>query len=367
MTKKLIIAIDLGASLTKCFYCWLIDGLLAMAGYKTFCSAVQLISATQYEQQQYASDSTSLISFDDEYWGVGENARQAVTNTNLQGLKFRDAIAKALALVGQIVRESVDLDSRPELLIELSILLPLNEMGNEDELKVRLIRLLYEGFGHNGNRIKFKFVHRVHVAPEGDGIRQVVKRFPAVFLMFGHKDFTLGCIQEKEISLVDSRPLPGWGMLKLIRQIPYTFVDELRAAAAIYAAGEKLHDKHLLKVVLPEDLARVKASIPEVRQLIWAQLWKELIDSPIQEAVRIYAAGGNAVFWYPELKRQKEIASKLSMGGELINEIKERFPDLDKSPLLYRFADCYGSFRALEAGDSCVPSGQKELLGGGKK
>jgi Actin like proteins N terminal domain len=366
MTKKLIIAIDLGASLTKCFYGWLIDGLLMMAGYKTFCSAVQLISATQYEQRQYASDSTSLVSFDDEYWGVGENARQAVTNTNLQGLKFRDAIAKALALVGQVVRESVVLDSTAELHIELGILLPLNEMGNEDELKARIVRLLYEGFGHNGNRIKFKFVNRVHVAPEGDGIRQIAKRFPAVFLMFGHKDFTLGCIQEKEISLVDSRPLPGWGMLKLVRQIPYTFVDELRAAAAIYAAGEKLQDKHLLKVVLPEDLARVKAAIPEIRQLIWAQLWKELVDGPIQDAAQIFAAGGNAVFWYPELKRQKEIGPKLSMGGELINEIRERFPELDKSPQLYRLADCYGSYKVLESG-SCVPSLQKELLGGGKK
>ncbi|NJM76256.1 MAG: hypothetical protein HC852_11265, partial [Acaryochloridaceae cyanobacterium RU_4_10] len=237
--------------------------------------------------------------------------------------------------------------------------------GNEDELKARIVRLLYEGFGHNGNRVKFKFVNRVHVAPEGDGIRQIAKRFPAVFLMFGHKDFTLGYIKDKEISLVDSRSLPGWGMLKFVRQIPYTFVDELRAAAAIYAAGEKLQDKHLLKVVLPKDLARVKAAIPEVRRLIWAQLWKELIDSPINEAAIAYAIGGNAVFWYPELK--KALGQRLNMGGELIKEISERFPDLDKSPSLYRLSDCFGSFKDLESGNSYVPSARKELLGGGKK
>lgn len=367
MTKKLIIAIDLGASLTKCFYGWLIDGLLAMAGYKTFCSAVQLISSTQYEQRQNASDSTSLVVFDDEYWGVGENARQAVTNTNLQGLKFRDAIAKALALVGQVVRESVALDSENELQIELGLLLPLNEMGNADELKTRLVRLLYEGFGHNGSLVKFKFVNRVHISPEGDGIRQIAKRFPAAVMMFGHKDFTLGCIQNKTISLADSRPLPGWGMLKLIRQIPYTFVDELRAAAAIYAAGEKLQDKQLLKVVLREDLARVKAAIPEVRRLIWAQLWKELADGPIQGAEQVFAAGGNAVFWYPELKRQKELSSRLSMGGELIQEIQERFPDLSKSPLLYRLADCYSFFKSLESSGSFEPSPMTLASGSGKR
>ena len=367
MAKKLIIAIDLGASLTKCFYGWLIDGLLVTLGYKTFCSAVQLISATQYEQRHHASDSTSLVEFDGEYWGVGENARQAVTNTNLQGLKFRDAIAKAVALIGQIVRESVAVQSEAELHIELAILLPLNEMGNADELKARLVRLLYEGFGHNGTRIKFKFVNRVQVSPEGDGIRLIAKRFPAAVMMFGHKDFTLGCIQNKTISLADSRPLPGWGMLKFVRQIPHTFVDELRAAAAIYAAGEKLHDKHLLKVVLPEDLARVKAAIPEVRRLIWAQLWKELADGPLQGSEQVFAAGGNAVFWYPELKRQKEIKSRLSMCGELINEIQERFPDLANSPLLYRLADCYSVFKSLETSGACEAAPLKLVSGGPKR
>ena len=364
MTQKLIIAIDLGASLTKCFYGWLVDGLPVMMGYKTFCSAVQLISATQYEQRQNASDSTSLVEFDDEYWGVGENARQAVTNTNLQGLKFRDAIAKALALVGQVVRESVALDSKNELHIELGVLLPLNEMGNADELKTRLVRLLYEGFGHNGSVIRFKFVNRVHISPEGEGIRQLANRFPSEVLMFGHKDVTSLSLLDKSISLADSRPLPGWGMLKLVRQIPYTFRDELKAAAAIYAAGEKLQDKYLSKVVLPEDLPRVKAAIPEVRQLIWAQLWKELADGPIQCAEQVFAAGGNALFWYPELKKQKELGSRLSMCGQLIKVIQERFPDLD-SRLLYRVTDCYSFYRLIEASDSCEPAPLKLASGGG--
>ena len=101
MTTKLIITIDLGESLTKCFYHWVVDGAVDAAGYRTFCSAVQRITRTRYELRRYADNSTSLVNFDDEYWGVGENAREAVTNTNLRMPKSRHAIAKVLGLVGQ--------------------------------------------------------------------------------------------------------------------------------------------------------------------------------------------------------------------------------------------------------------------------
>ena len=118
-----------------------------------------------------------------------------------------------------------------------------------------------------------------------------------------------------------------------MHQISYRFNDELSAAAAIYAAGDELQDRQLLKVVIPEDLPRVKAEIPEARSLVWAQLWDELQESTIHNAEQVFAAGGNAIFWRPELK--KALKSRLSMGGELIKEIQARFPKLERSPLLY--------------------------------
>ncbi|HEY9825365.1 MAG TPA: hypothetical protein V6D19_07950, partial [Stenomitos sp.] len=236
MATTLIIAIDLGASLTKCFYRWIVNDALATEGYRTYCSAVQRITRSRYELRTYADNSTSLVHFEGEYWGVGENAREAVTNTNLRMPKSRHAIAKILGMVGQIVREDVALSSKAELHIKLGILLPLNEMVNAQELSSRIVPLLY-GFGHNADLIRFDLVHTVHISPEGYGISKVAKRYPCGVMMLGHKDFTWIYLRTAadSISIADSRALQGWGMLKLVRQISYHFNDELWAAAALYA------------------------------------------------------------------------------------------------------------------------------------
>lgn len=180
--------------------------------------------------------------------------------------------------------------------------------------------------------------------------------------MFGHKDFTWAHVTEETISISDSRALTGWGMLRLVKAISYTFVDELWAAAAICAAGEGMSDKALLTVVPPNDLARVKLEIPEARALVWSQLWDELSVSSIQRAEQVFAAGGNAVYWRPELRQA--LGPKLSMGGELISEIKERVPELVKSPHLYRLADCYGFFKTLEPEQDRSANPLTVVLGG---
>jgi hypothetical protein len=109
----------------------------------------------------------------------------------------------------------------------------------------------------------------------------------------------------------------------------------------------------------------VKADIPEARALVWSQLWDELQESTIQSADQVLAAGGNAVFWRSELKQA--LGSRLSMGGELINELRVRFPKLDRSPLLYRLSDCYGFFKTLETDGSLSPAGLQVVKGGSLK
>lgn len=361
MNRKLILAVDLGASLTKCFYLWVVKDKPGPAKHKTFCSAVRRITSAQYEQKQNADNNTSLLSIDGEYWAVGENAREAVTSVNLRVPKFRNAIAKVLAVVGQVIAENIDLESKAELYIELGVLLPFNEMGDASELSNRLRVMLYD-FGHNGQQIKFTTVHDVRVSPEGYGVSRLAKRFPSGVAMFEHKDFTWAHITNETVSTSDSRALTGWGMLRLVREISYTFVDELWAAAAICAAGEEMLDKPLLKVVPPSDLARVRLEIPEARALVWSQLWDELSATSIQQAEQVFAAGGNAAFWRPELKRT--LGSRLSMGGELLNEMKERIPELVRSPLLYRLADCYGFFKTLEPEQIGASSSLTVVFGG---
>ncbi|MGB8699101.1 MAG: hypothetical protein WCD18_06770, partial [Thermosynechococcaceae cyanobacterium] len=101
---------------------------------------------------------------------------------------------------------------------------------------------------------------------------------------------------------------------------------------------------------------------PEARALIWSQLWDDLAETTIQDAEQVFAAGGNAIFWRPELK--KALGSRLSMGGELINELRARFPKLDRSPLLYRLSDCYGFFKSLESDGAFVPAEFGVIKGG---
>lgn len=361
MIYKLLLTADLGASLTKCFYRWVTDHSPLPLKHKTCCSAVRRITSAQYELKQNADCNTSVLHIEDEFWAVGENARDAVTSVNLRIPKFRNALAKVLALVGQVITEQIPVDSSPELHIELGVLLPINEMGDALELSRRLRVLLYD-FGHNGHQIRFKSVQAVHISPEGYGIRGLAKRFPSGVAMFGHRDFTWAHIADKSISLADSRALTGWGMLRLVKEISYTFVDELWAAAAICAAGEEMNDKPLLKVVPPADLARVKLEIPEARALVWAQLWDELSATSIQRAEQVFAAGGNALFWRTELK--KALGSRLSMGGELLIEMKARIPGLERSPLLYRLADCYGFFKSLESEKLDASAQLSVVLGG---
>ena len=363
MTTKLVIAVDLGASLTKCFYKFVSDGVPSAANYKTFCSALRRITPSQYERNQYADDNTSIVFISGEYWAAGENARETVTNVNVRSPKWRDAIPKVLAIIGQVLSENLLIDSKTELHIELGVLLPLNEMGDAPELANRLREALYE-FGHNGRQVSCTLVEGVQVSPEGYGFRLFAKRYPSGVAMFGHRDFTWAHVADKTVSIADSRTLTGWGMLRLVKEISYTFVDELWAAAAICAAGETLLDKPLLKVVRPEDLARVKLEIPEARALVWSQLWDELSATSIQSVDLVFAAGGNAAFWRPELK--KALGSRLSMGGEVINEIRSRFPALEKSPLLYRLADCYGFFKNLEPETLDIPGPLKVVSGGTK-
>lgn len=344
MSKKLVMAVDLGASLTKCLYQFVGDDLPLNIKYMTFCSAVRPATTSQYEQGQYADSGTSLLLIGDEYWCAGENARGAVTNVNLRAPKCRDAIAKVLAVVGQAIAQNVPDQFAAGLHIELGVLLPLNEMGDAGELTTRLREALYN-FGHNGKPIGVKQVSRIHISPEGYGMSQLAQRFPSGVAMFGHKDFTWIHVANESISLADSRGLTGWGMLQLVKQVSYTFVDELWAAAAICAAGEGLQDKPLLKVVPAEDLARVKLEIKEARAVVWRLLWHELSITSLKSAQQVIAAGGNAAFWRPELK--KVLGKRLSMGTELMDEMRASFPELGQTALLYRLADCYSFFKTF--------------------
>jgi hypothetical protein len=367
MKVKLILAVDLGSSLIKVFY-WLIfeDGRV-MEGLITFCSAVQRITASRYETRRYVDDNTCVVAFDGDYWMVGDAAQQEVSITNARAPKLRDAIAKVLAVVGQVLVQCTGDAELEELHLELGVLLPLDEMLSDRQLSERLSGALCHGFGHNGRKIECRLVKGVHISPEGYGISRTLKRYPSVVLVFGHRDFACLHVNDESVSLPKSLPLPGWGMIKLIYTVNYAFKDELGAAEAIFKAGETFREKPLLRVVPPQDLVYVQSELQEARSLVWTQMWDKLADSTIQSAEQVSAGGGNAPYWRPELK--KAVGSRLSMGGEIIKDIQQRFPHLDNLPLLGRCSDCYIFWKTLlDASDLKPRSTDLSIVnGGGRK
>jgi hypothetical protein len=336
MKRKLIIAVDLGASLTKVFYRLLIEGAASIDGLKTYYSAVQRITESRYLAKQYADDNTSLVAYDGDHWMVGSAARHEVAFTNVRAPKQKHAIAKVLAAVGQVLYEYGG-EALDGIEVELGVLLPLDEMAGDPTLGNRLGELLFE-FGHNGRQVKCVVSGGVSVATEGYGYVQLADKPTAAVLMIGHRDAAYLHIDKGSICPTESLSLPGWGMVKLIKLTNYLFKDELRAAAAIFAAGDTFRDKPLLKLVLPEELPKVKRELKEARSLVWGQLMDELNDTPLRSNEQIFGAGGSGFYWKPELKA--EFGAKLSMGGEFLNELQTKFPELDKSPLLPRCVDC---------------------------
>jgi hypothetical protein len=340
--KKLILAVDLGASLTKAFARLVIDGVVQDL-VKTFSSAVQRTNKTRYLAGHFADDNTSLLEINSDYWMVGVAAKQEVSFTNTRQGKNCQAVAKILSMVGQILSEYEEL-SDGDVEIELGVLLPLDEVGGNLDLGDEITNHLYN-FGHNGKPVTVGLVKKVIISPEGYGYALLAERRSVGILMFGHRDVAYLHIDQGSISMSDCLALPGRGMVKLLRETNYSFKDELRAAAAVFAAGDGFRSSPLLKLVSEQELKKLQQALSESRELIWAQMLDELSSSNIRSQELIICGGGNSYYWQPELR--KEFGKKISFAGNILAEMQEQFPELSKSPLLPRCADCYRFWQSL--------------------
>ena len=360
ITPKLIAAVDLGSSLTKVFFRLVLPGAAPIDGLKTYHSAVQLITQSRYLARQYADDNTSLVAYDSDFWMVGSAARHEVGFTNVRAPKKKHAIAKVLAAVGQIISEygGQELDG---IEVVLGILLPLDEMAGDPTLGHRLGELLFE-FGHNAQQLKCSVSGEVLVATEGYGYALLADKPSACVVMIGHRDAAYLHLEKGSICPTESMALPGWGMVKLIKTANYLFKDELRAAAAIFAAGDTFRDKPLLKLVLPDELERVKRELSDARSLVWRQFMNQLEDTPIRGNEQIFGAGGGGFYRRPEFK--EEFGSKFSVGGEFLSEMQSKFPELEKSPLLPRCVDCARFWMSLPGMEE--PSNVAPVVVGGR-
>lgn len=344
LKAKLIIALDLGASLTKAFYGYSIDGGTYREGAKTSCSVVRTLTRSKYESiLDLADDNSTLVGFGDSYWLVGEAARRETLSLSATQSKRKTAIAKSLAIVGQLVSE-LNAQGVDEVYLTFGLLIPLDEFGDRQDLEQSLQKALWE-FEFNGDTIKTVLSEKVHISPEGYGIAQTVNVGTAGVIIFGHRDITWVHVEKGSIVEGRSKTLAGWGMHRLITEVEYTFKDELRAAAAIFVAGSTLKDKPLLALATVAELPRLKEALANAREQIWLELTEKLMDYSLGEVEKVWISGGNAYYWKNDVSCW--LGARLDKGRALLTQIEQQFPSLRGSPLLYRCADNYAFWQTL--------------------
>jgi len=168
LKAKVIIALDLGASLTKGVYWYSIDGGIYRQGVKTSCPVVRQLIQSKYKSLlDQADDNSSLVAFGDSYWLVGEAARGSTLTLSATQSKRKTAIAKTLAFVGQIVSE-LNGQGVDEVYLTFGLLIPLDEFGDRQELEQQLQAALWK-FEYNGSTVKTVLSEKVQISPEGYG------------------------------------------------------------------------------------------------------------------------------------------------------------------------------------------------------
>lgn len=340
--KKIRIVIDFGASRLKAFWsCW-VDGT-RVSGHKLLMSAVDEVTPSSYIAKQSLSDATSYVQFDGRYWCVGEGARSSCDSVSVTGEKSRQALIKALAIVGQIHAE---LPPSDEYLFDVALLLPKGEMDDADDLVMNLSAALHD-FGFNGESLDLRS-GTCRVFPEGHGMAMHIGKYPGCVLMLGYRDASLLPVSGPgQIADHDSVTFGGYGMVRLLRKTNYVFKDELRAAAAIYAAGDGLDEHHLAKVSKPNDEMSLKAELEESRPVVWRSLVEKLQDTvSFRSAEQVLCTGGTAYYLRTYLKDL--LGSRYSVGAPILKTLKEEYPDLAKNGLIYRCADPFALLLGLE-------------------
>jgi len=344
LRARLIIALDLGVSLTKGVYGYAIDGGIRREGVKTSCPVVRQLIQSKYKSiLDQADDNSSFVAFADSCWLVGEAARRPTLTISATQSKRKTAIAKSLAFVGQLVSE-LNSQGVDEVYLTFGLLLPLDECGDRQELAQQLQAALWK-FEYNGVTIKTVLSEKVQISPEGYGIATAVDTETAGVIIFGHRDVTWVHVEKRSVIEGRSKTLAGWGMHRLIHEAEYTFKDELRAAGAIFTAGGALKDSPLLTLATSAELPRLKAALADAREQVWLELTEKLMDYSLGEVEKISVTGGNAYYWKSEILCW--LGAKLHKGRALLIEIEQQFPELKGSLLLYRCADVYAFWRTL--------------------
>lgn len=278
----------------------------------------------------------SYLSFNGQYWLVGSYAEDSVLKTKPNQIKNHHAIAKILSVVGYYAQQSEGM-----LEVEIDLLLPSDEkpyFRAAEELVFQHLRQ----FRYGAESLACKPV-RVDVHPEGAGIARQASVYPCSILMFGHRDITGISLKAPDSDITSNAfTWGGWGTIRLLRNFPYAFTNELTGAELLYSEAQRWGDGGLtqyLKQTLgdSECAAKIQA-LQEAKDLTWEELADQLsMDTDFMNSRKIYIAGGGAVFWFDYLPRLCEGKADIlkgirrevnqTAGGNLSKDLQLRLID----------------------------------------
>jgi hypothetical protein len=327
-TAKL--CLDLGASATKGWVQVTTPGKARLEEPVFQASAIRATTASNYEQITF--DNTkygSHLGWNGKYYIVGCHADEAARTTRPTQLKSHHAIAKVLGILGWYVQ-----NTEVPLEVEVDLLLPSGEQSHFQATQDLLFKALWN-FEYGAKLLSCR-PQRVEVHPEGAGIAVYASVYPCSILIFGHKDVTLINLRDRNCTLdlmANIHTWRGWGTIKLLRNFPYLFSNELTGAKLIYQESRS-QSKGTLRRFLAQMMSDTQCqaklvALEEAKNLVWTELQEELIsDSSFMNSRMIYVAGGGAVLWGNNIAQL--CTGKVDILTTVRKEIKQISPELSE-------------------------------------
>ncbi|MDJ0727673.1 MAG: ParM/StbA family protein [Prochloraceae cyanobacterium] len=203
---KLVITVDVGASLTKIIYRLWKNSKEWQQGQ--ICMSPLSEKITHQKLKDYldfkgwvgmpSPEDEAYISVDDQYYVVGELAKEFDAEDRTFERKYENALYKVLAAIA-VVLETNQIKNKKQIPIWVSVLLPWEEYNDRKRFTTQLLKYL-GNYKFRGQSVKVKASQKtIMVMPEGGGIAtayclkkgaQHLKGKTVGIAMFGHQNVT---------------------------------------------------------------------------------------------------------------------------------------------------------------------------------
>ncbi len=231
---KLVITVDVGASLTKIIYRLWKSSKECQTSYICMSPLIEEINKEKLKQYLESKgwlgapvpEEEAYLEVGDEYFVVGDLAKEFDASDRTFERKYENALYKVLAGIGVVLETSL-VKTKKEMTTWISVLLPWDEYSDRFRFTEHLVKLL-ANYKFRGETVRVKATKEtVLVMPEGGGIASayVLKKGGSYLkgkrigiAMFGHQNLTGLLLNNGKLVYGDS-PKMGftWFLDRVIR------------------------------------------------------------------------------------------------------------------------------------------------------